>query len=302
MKQQICISMLFLCLSFGFCQAQLDWTLDNEKLSYWNGTTAVHLEAYPTAAAVYFDRLPSDNDLAALRVDFPDYQLFIQKNLLVIEDEAGFQELTARLGRNNFLNRYNLRNASAYEALPMFVLDGGYPAWFTDKVVIRLQPNISNADLAPYLAKYNANFIRTIRNTTQQFQIRAIDQQLAFIQELLDDGLIVWGQPDFRAPIERTNDPLYPEQFQMNNTGQTIDGVAATPDIDVDAPEAWAITTGSASITVAVMDDGLEAHPDLPNIIGGISPVNNGDGSVFSGSNHGEACAGIVAAKHNNIG
>ncbi|MEM9859710.1 MAG: S8 family serine peptidase [Bacteroidota bacterium] len=302
MKIKVLTTTVTLIMLFNFCQAQLDWTLDNEKLFYWNDTEAINLEAYPTAAAIYFNELPSTVDLAALAADFPSYKLLAAKKLLILEDGADFTELTSLVGRRNFLNRYNLLAADAFDALPMFILDGGYPAWFTDKVVIRLKSNVNSSDLAPYLAKYNANFIRTVRNTTQQYEIRAIDQQLAFIQELMNDDLIVWGQPDFRAPIERTNDPLYPDQFQMNNTGQTIDGVAGQADIDVDAPEAWAITTGSSSITVAVMDDGLEAHPDLPNIIGGFSPINNGNGGVVSGSNHGEACAGIVAAKHNNIG
>ncbi|MEM9887191.1 MAG: S8 family serine peptidase [Bacteroidota bacterium] len=302
MKNHILVGLFGLMLSFNFSQAQSDWTLDNAELFYFNGTENVNLQAYTNSAAIYFNTPPTINDLNALIADFPNYQLLAAKNLLILEDENGFNNLTSFSGRRNFLNRYNLFAADAYEALPMFVLDGGYPAWFTDKLVVRLKSNIGLTALDPYLADYGATFIRTIRNTTHQIELKAIEQQLALIQELYADGLIVWGQPDFRAPIERSNDPLYPQQFQMNNTGQTIDGTAGQADIDVDAPEAWSITTGSSAITVAVMDDGLEAHPDLPSIIGGFSPLNNGNGGVFSGSNHGEACAGIVAAKHNNIG
>ncbi|MEL6987333.1 MAG: S8 family serine peptidase, partial [Bacteroidota bacterium] len=108
--------------------------------------------------------------------------------------------------------------------------------------------------------------------------------------------------------IERTNDPLYPDQFQMNNTGQTLDGVTGANDADCNALEAWGISVGSSSTTVAIIDDGMEDHEDFNNSSGqsrytaGFSPANNGNGDAVSGSNHGVACAGSVTASHNNIG
>ena len=36
------------------------------------------------------------------------------------------------------------------------------------------------------------------------------------------------------------------------------------PDADIDAPEAWNVTTGSTAVTVAVIDTGIDgSHPDL---------------------------------------
>ncbi len=56
------------------------------------------------------------------------------------------------------------------------------------------------------------------------------------------------------------DDPRYTEQWDMDNTGQS----SGTPDADIDAPEAWDITTGSSSIVVGVIDTGVNyLHPDL---------------------------------------
>jgi subtilisin family serine protease len=64
---------------------------------------------------------------------------------------------------------------------------------------------------------------------------------------------IVWASddPPARAATLATygNDPGYPVQswhYEM-----------------IDAPQAWDLTTGSATVVVAVVDDGINAHPDI---------------------------------------
>jgi hypothetical protein len=56
------------------------------------------------------------------------------------------------------------------------------------------------------------------------------------------------------------NDPGFPQQWALHNTGQT----GGAFDADVDAPEAWSITTGSMTTVVAILDNGVNyTHPDL---------------------------------------
>jgi hypothetical protein len=50
------------------------------------------------------------------------------------------------------------------------------------------------------------------------------------------------------------NDPEFPQQWLLHNTGQTGGGF----DADIDAPAAWSITTGSMATVVAVIDDGID--------------------------------------------
>ncbi|MEI6536748.1 MAG: S8 family serine peptidase, partial [Verrucomicrobiaceae bacterium] len=68
-------------------------------------------------------------------------------------------------------------------------------------------------------------------------------------------------------------------QWDLHNTGQN----GGTPGADIHAPEAWSVSTGSASVIVAVIDTGMDlTHPDLvanlwtnPNETGG---GNDSDG------------------------
>lgn len=64
------------------------------------------------------------------------------------------------------------------------------------------------------------------------------------------------------------NDSQFGTLWGLHNTGQVVNGTAGTADADIDAPEAWDISTGSPNVIVAVIDSGIAYdHPDLaPNI------------------------------------
>lgn len=70
------------------------------------------------------------------------------------------------------------------------------------------------------------------------------------------------------APVTLPGDSHFGEQWGMNNTGQSFYCIpwfggdlcfySATAGADIDAPEAWAISKGSPTITVAVIDTGID--------------------------------------------
>ncbi len=66
-------------------------------------------------------------------------------------------------------------------------------------------------------------------------------------------------------PSGYADEPRFSELWGLNNTGQNDSGgTPGTPNVDVNGKEASAITQGSANLTVAVIDDGVDfSHPDL---------------------------------------
>ena len=103
------------------------------------------------------------------------------------------------------------------------------------------------------------------------------------------------------------NDPYFQYQVTLHNTGQTFNGHTGSVDADIDAPEAWAYTMGSEDIVIAVIDQGVSYnHPDLPGsrqvrIAGSnFGAGDPDDPSPTGNNNHGNACAGVIAATANN--
>jgi MYXO-CTERM domain-containing protein len=81
------------------------------------------------------------------------------------------------------------------------------------------------------------------------------------VTRIKKDPRVVFAEPNWKIRLLATpNDPRFDECWGLHNTGQS----GGTVDADIDAVEAWDISTGSADVIVAVLDTGVDyTHPDL---------------------------------------
>jgi len=131
---------------------------------------------------------------------------------------------------------------------------------------------------------------------------------------------VLYAEPDYIVRASTTpNDPQFGAQWSLHNTGQN----GGTPGADIHAPQAWALTTGSPNVVVAILDTGIDyTHPDLASNVWTSTvafsgtdqngnPVQCGAGShglnvvdstcdPFDDNGHGSHVAGIIGATGNN--
>jgi serine protease len=145
----------------------------------------------------------------------------------------------------------------------------------------------------------------------------------AALERLRKDPTVQYAEPNYLQRIDTTpNDARFSELYGLHNTGQT----GGTADADIDAVEAWNVTTGSSDIVVGVVDTGVDYnHVDLaanmwvnPGEIAGNGIDDDGDGVIddvhgfnaITGSgnpmddhSHGTHCSGTIGGVGgNNLG
>ena len=113
--------------------------------------------------------------------------------------------------------------------------------------------------------------------------------------------LFEFAEPNFLSVNSQlsVNDPLYPQQWALKNTISN----GGIKGVDINVESAWTITTGSSSVKIAILDDGVKwLHPDLAANL--LSPGFDATGlnpTVEPQDGHGTQIAGIIAALQNNI-
>ncbi len=190
-------------------------------------------------------------------------------------------------------------------------LASGTPLWLTHQLMCQRVAGLAAQPAFQELIRAHGATLLPAENPVF-YLLRVTDpaQALPLANALVEEGLTAWAHPDFMTPVRNLNDPLYPLQYFLNNTGQTVNGQAGTIDMDVDAPEAWTLSTGDPSLVIGIVDDGVEPHEDLEDDLGnsrvlpGYSPAdtNSIGAPEIAGEHHGVAVAGLIGASHNSLG
>lgn len=101
------------------------------------------------------------------------------------------------------------------------------------------------------------------------------------------------------------NDPLYPKEWYINNTGQA----GGVPKLDLNVESAWALGITGVGVTTAIMDDGVDyMHADLFDNFNAEASYDFSSSDAFPYprytddwfNSHGTRCAGEIAAKRDN--
>lgn len=198
-----------------------------------------------------------------------------------------------------------------------------------DRMTVLFKAGTADADIAIILANlgatvefknpYHPYYVLNLPLDSDELAVRQSLEAMPEVQAACPEYLgFALGQA---APLF-PNDPLLGNQWALHNVGGAPWN--GTPDKDIDAPEAWDITTGSSAVIIAVIDSGIDtSHPDFAGNIWvntveqagtpGVDDDGNGfiddiNGWNFGDNNndigpwdaHGTQVAGVLGARGNN--
>lgn len=147
-------------------------------------------------------------------------------------------------------------------------------AWVPGQLVVAFRRDTSRVEAARLHRAVGARVVR--RLPALRFELLRLPPGLsvrAAVARYRRDPAVLAAEPNVRRHWLQAvpTDPRFGEQWGLHNVGQphglsdpppeTVEGAL---DADVDAPEAWAVTTGSPETVIAVIDSGVDlSHPDL---------------------------------------
>ena len=198
------------------------------------------------------------------------------------------------------------------------------PEIASDRILVRFRDDPAVISAAKQnLHQHNGVRVLQQYNRLNGVQILQKPSNLS-LDEFLDsyrrDDSVLYAEPDYQyAPAVIPDDPSFGELWGLHNVGQNGGNI----DADINAPEAWNITTGAADIVVGIIDSGIDyTHPDLidnlwvnpgeiPNdgidndgngYIDDIHGINaiTGSGDPMDDNGHGTHIAGVIGARGNN--
>lgn len=293
---QMLVSLL---ISTSLCYAQNTY--------FWNGKDKVDLKVDSTEVLIKVKERDDVNKLIN-KINQSDNRTEVK------EISIGGQVFI--LAKKFDKKKQNISKEEIDYQIPVFYNENT-PYYFNGNVILRPKKGI-NLDKIKWLVNNEMIAMDSTSSGTFFYKAKRGDDILNISNKISESGLVEFCHPDFLAQIVKhltPADPNYDHQYYLNNTGQ----FGGTAGIDINAPEAWDITRGCNTVRIAVIDDGVETHPDLTGRVlpGFTALIPNGNGApnnvCFDADpndpnnpllrvGHGMACTGIIAASHNNLG
>jgi subtilisin family serine protease len=234
-------------------------------------------------------------------VDKDDWQAFENAGWVLIQPSSQLKE--------SFKSEIPSAERSLIQRV--FLESSGRILLGTDRLSVMLKPDLTDEEVYSVFDATGLEIVSKLKFAPNLYEVR-VRAEVDFLQASLDlseNSDFVFAEPEFIEHIPQRytpSDPNYPQQWHLNNTGQS----GGTPGADISAEEAWNMTRGSA-MRIAIVDNGFDVnHPDLSASVDPVSGFFQTDtmgnttfrqGTAgYPDDDHGTFCAGMALARADN--
>jgi subtilisin family serine protease len=282
-------------------------------LGYWNGPDWVALKTDGSRLGLRFEAELDVDQIRGLLQGLPglasgqaDQTAIWIGHTVIVETAVGTSAEAAWQLASDFGQIAGVMSAS-----PRLWAPFEDPYYLTEEILLRWKEGVPTQQRESWTAglQRTADLSYTV-NPGEVYRVPVGENPLTVANQLAQSGLVEFALPDFqllRVTYSGTDDPLYPNQWHLESTGQNGAGV----DQDIDVEGAWDITRGTAGVIIAVIDTGVELlHPDLfDNLVQGVDVLgNDNDPAAEDGTwwifnwqeSHSTAVCGVTGGRGDN--
>lgn len=176
----------------------------------------------------------------------------------------------------------------------------------TDQILVKFKPYVTDPVIRLACRAYQIDNVLKLPLDLERWKLppaKNLEEMVALLSLNPD---VEYAEPDYKTIVHGIpDDPYFGYQYALFNHGQLI-GEPGSPSgswrADMKAIEGWRETTGNPSVTVAVIDTGVDfTHPDLrKNILPDGRDFVNDDFDPSDDHGHGTSICGVIAADTNN--
>lgn len=218
-----------------FLVISLFYPAPDQPLYYWEGDAMHYFQIDTSITLIEFkvDRIEEQSLLDS----YPEAEAYR------IKDDSTIQLITRSMSK--LLGKISAQdNIIQYPAIQVKETNG--ISFVTDEISIKFKNKKSESDLEGFADKLDLIHLMETSYGAHIFRVPDRVKTVSIANFIQENEQVIWSSPNFVHLISLFNDPLYPDQYYLNNIGQG----GGTAGIDIDAPEAWEITLGCSDIRI----------------------------------------------------
>lgn len=221
-----------------------------------------------------------------------------------------FKAYVQAVSRDSVMENFRLSGVCHHAYKPYGATSTRY--YLSDQILVRFRSDISQEVVDSISDNVGLHLVQTLSGPNQIFVFRVMDRAgknpIKVSNELALHKEVEYAEPDLVNRFQRAYQPGDPG-FQFQWYLRSWDGEQVLAAADIDAADAWDISSGSRDVVIAVIDDGFElSHPDFAGggkIAHPLDFVQGDDEpspALRLGDYHGTPCAGVALAEENGLG